>query len=80
VPLLQAFKSPERSKKASANFAPFQSKSLYLQASEPSDFCFGASRARRIMTRVQRKQILATIGNVISPTTFASLLFCKKLR
>jgi hypothetical protein len=38
VPLLQAFKSPERSKKPSANFAPFQSKSSYLQAAEQSDF------------------------------------------
>jgi hypothetical protein len=38
VPLLQAFNSPERSKKSSANFPPFQSKSSYLQAAEQSDF------------------------------------------
>jgi hypothetical protein len=38
VLLLLAFKLPERSKTPSANFAPFQSKSFYLQAAEQSEF------------------------------------------
>jgi hypothetical protein len=49
VPLPSSILPPNPRKNPSANFAPIQSKSPYLQAAELSDFCFSARLRRAVV-------------------------------